>query len=269
MFHLNFIVKMQTQKSKSKKTLFVSVELPKSGRKSSMVKAKSKDLQEPTNMKKAEIKIGANFERHIKKYGEGSDYEGFAKRTAQKVTISRHDGFLCEKFNVYNIAHLAFVNVNVPEHVDLNNPVEIINTTTNPYELAKMWKDLEADARNYVSKETVISERFYGLKKADLERWGDKNWNISKKWFFEDAIAIDVKVEALSEECGMEISIDDVLEFVKSYKPGEYKNPRLVLKERVEEKFKEVVGFQIKDYYAEHLIKSCEFVKVSTDQYPF
>lgn len=236
---------------------------------SSEEKQELTDHSTPIGMANNGIKIGANFERHIKKHGEGSDYESFAKRTAQKVTISRHDGFLCEKFNVYTIAHLAFVNATVPEHVDLSNPEQIIDTTTNPYELAKMWKDLEADARNYVSKETVISEKFYGFKKADLERWGDKNWNISKKWFFEDAIALDVKVEALSEECGMEINIDDVLEFVKSYRPGEYKNPRLQLKEKVEEKFKEVTGFQIKDYYAEHLIKSCEFVKVSIDQYPF
>lgn len=261
---------MQKQKSKSKKPVLVKEQSPRSGRKSSMVVVRSEEKQEPTEMAKLDVKIGANFERHIKKYGEGSDYESFAKRTAQKVTISRHDGWICEKFNIYNIAHLVHIHNTVPEEIDITNPEEIIDSTVNPYELARMWKDVSNDAVNYVDKWSIIAEKFYGMKESDFERWGDKNWNISKKWFFPDAINLDVKVEALSEESGIEIGIEDVIQFVKDYKPGEYMNPRKQLLKKIESKFKEVTGFTIKPYYAEHLIKSCEYLEVSiTDEVPF
>jgi hypothetical protein len=263
---------MQTTKSKSKRQTMKVQKLPASGKKQASEKANLEDLQELKDMEKKEgITLGKNFEAHVKKYknADVNDYISFSKRTAQKVTISRHDGFLCEKFNVYTISHLAHVNNTLPEGTDLRNPDAIVENTSNPYELAKMWVDLKNDVENYISKESVISEKFYGLKKADLERFGDKNWNISKKWFFEDAIGIDVKVEVLAEESGLEIGIDDVLDFVKSYKPGEYKNPMKVLREKVEDKFKEVAGFQIKDYYAEHLIKSCEYDSTAVNEYPF
>lgn len=237
-----------------------------------MAAVASEEKPEPGASQLNGVKLGNKLELHLKKYENSdiNDYVEFSKRTAQKVTISRHDGFLCEKFNIYNVAHLAHIHNTVPEEIDITNPEEIVDSTINPYELAKMWKDVSTDAANYVDKWSIIAERFHGMKEADFERWGDKNWNISKKWFFPDAISLDVKVEAMSEDVGMEIGIDDVIQFVKDHKPGEYKNPRKVLLERIESKFKEVVGFSIKPYYAEHLIKSCEFVSVSvTTEVPF
>jgi hypothetical protein len=253
---------MVMQKSQSKKA--TSPKSKKSGKPQSLEKQPIKGLQDG-------VVIGANYARHIEKHGSEVDYVAFAKRTAQKVTISRLDTALCEKFNVYSIAHLAYIDYLLPDFVDLADPAKIIAATNNPYELAKMWEDVRHDAESYVDKNTVINDSFHGLKESDLERWGDKNWNISKKWFYADAIALDVKVEALTAENGIEISIDDVLDFVKSYKPGGYINPRKQLLNEIESKFKEICGFSIKPYYSEHLIKSCEFLtlKIETQNVPF
>lgn len=209
------------------------------------------------------VKLASNFERHLVKY-EGSteaDYIEFSKRTARKVSISRCDTFICEKFGVYAIAHLPYINSELPDGTDLRNPNEIVEATNNPYDLAKMWVDIEADAMNYEGKEAAIHQYIHFIKKTDFERFGDKNHlsDVSKKWFDDRAVEIDVKVEEVSALTGFDISIDDVIEFVKQWKPGAYQNPFQLLRKRIEERFKEITGFGLKDYYAEHLIASCEY----------
>lgn len=211
------------------------------------------------------IKIGANAARHLQKY-EGSteaDYIKHSKRTARKVTISRHDTAICEKFNLYTIAHLVHVHDELPDGIDLRDMDAIVEATINPYELAKMWIHVRSEAENFFSKETVINQHFDCIRKTCFERWGDKNWltDVSKKWFDDDAIELDVKIDSISQESGLEIEVDDVIEFVRQFKPGEYQNPMQLLQSRIEEKFKENCGFNIKSYYADHLVKCCEFVQ--------
>lgn len=135
-----------------------------------------------------------------------------------------------------------------------------------------MWIDTRKDAVSYVSKETHINESVFLIRKADFERWGDKNLikDVSKAWFSDDTLALDVKVEQLSEDTGMNITEDDVIEFIKANKPGCYKSPFEVLLDAIEIRFKEVAGFKLQDYYAEHLIKSCQLLEENLKpNYPF
>lgn len=221
------------------------------------------------------IKIGANCQRHIEKH-EGAteaNYVIFSKLTAQKVAISRMDSELTERLNIYTVAHLFNMETEVPEYFMEENEcyVFLVENSRNPYELAKFWKQAKSDAENWVCKESVINELLPSFPKKDFERWGDKNWikDVSKAWFFETGINLDVKVEEINASSSIEISIDDCIEFVKKYKPNAYKNPKVIEKENIEKRFKEVAGFNIKDYYAEHLIRSNEFFKLEVEIVPF
>jgi hypothetical protein len=216
-------------------------------------------------MKNSTVKMATCYERHLEKY-EGAtpeDYVKFSRRTAQKVAISRNDTAICKLFNLHTIAHVNFLNAVLPDHVDLRNPNEIVDATTNPYELAKMWIMCNIEARDYTSTETIINENVFEIRKECFERWGDKNWlsDVSKKWFDDNAVQLDVKIEIINENNSMELTIDDIIEFVRKYKPGKYLNPQQELLQRIEEQFKAVCGFNLKDYYADHLIKCCEFVQ--------
>lgn len=220
------------------------------------------------------IKIGSNCERHIGKYGTSvEDYIEFSKRTARKVTISRYDTDICTKFRIYTISHLTNfptelpdLGINEQEYTDY-----LFENTKNPYEIAKLWLCLKGDAEGFVSNETIIAEHLPAFPKEDFERWGDKNWltDVSKTWFKKDSINLDVKVEEINTQVGSSITVDECIEFVKKYRPNTYKNPIQLKKEELEARFKEITGFNIKDYYAEHLIKSCEFSILDTTEVPF
>ena len=222
------------------------------------------------------IKIGSNCQRHMEKH-EGAkevNYVAFSKITAQKVAISRMDTELTERLNIYTVAHLWNISTEAPEQFMDENEYHnyLIENSKNPYELAKLWKQAKADAQSWSCKESIIAESLPAFPKKCFERWGDKNWlkDISKKWFNDKAIELDFMVEMMSENNGIEISIDDCIEFVMKYKPDTYKNPKRLEQEMIEKRFKEIAGFSIKDYYADHLIKSNEFYTVSIcDQIPF
>lgn len=221
----------------------------------------------------AEIKIGHNCERHLAKH-QGTtedDYREFSRRTARKVTIGRFDAEICKKFGIYTVSHLSLLPSDLVEDMDLNDAMSIIQITKNPYELAKMWVDTKKEAESYVSRESILDEHLAAFPKEDFERWGDVNHlrDVSKKWFAEGAIHLDVRIEIINETAALEVSIEDVIEFVKKYKPNTYKNPITLIKEEIEIQFKEVVGFSLKSYYAEHLIQACEFVKKEIIDVPF
>jgi hypothetical protein len=229
-------------------------------------------------MKTSTIKIGANAQRHIEKY-EGTNeaaYVEFAKRTARKVTISRLDQEICENLRIYAIAHLAFLPTDVGDAVLMSEHEfenHVILTSKNPYELAKVWLKLKADSESYVSVESVLNEYLPPFPKEDFERWGDKNClsDVSKSWFHSKCMHLDVKVAELNSntQIGIQVSIEDCIDFVRKFKPNTYKNPVQLQKEVVESRFKEIAGFNLKDYYAEHLIKSCEFRILEPTEIPF
>lgn len=230
-------------------------------------------------MLESTVKLGANYERFIQKY-EGTsevDYTEFSKRTARKVVISRFDDDICERFKIYAVSHLAYIQTEVPEGVWMEeNDFEsfVYENTKNPYEIARIWMKLKTDAENYFDKESVLAEYLGPFPKVDFERWSDKNCvcDVSRSWFKSDAMHIDVKVEELNEnpQIPFDFTIQDCIDFVRKYRPNSYKNPVQLQKEALESRFKELTGFYLKEYYAVHLIKSCEFVIVSVlDQTPF
>lgn len=226
-------------------------------------------------MSNRSIKIGPNCQRHIGKY-EGAteaNYIAFSKLTAQKVAISRMDSELTERLNIYTVAHLWNLKTEAPEQFMDENEYHnyLVENSKNPYELAKFWKQAKVDAESWLCKESIIDECLPPFPKTDFERWGDKNWlkDVSKAWFNDKATNLDVKVEEINASSSIQITIDDCIEFVKKYKPNAYKNPKVIEKETIEKRFKEVAGFNIKDYYAEHLIRSNEFMNLNLETAPF
>ena len=221
------------------------------------------------------IKIGSNCQRHIEKY-EGAtevNYVAFSKLTAQKVAISRMDSELCNRLNIYSVAHLFNFQTELPVELDSENEYHayLLEKSDNIYEIAKFWKQAKADAESWSCKESIIDKHLPPFPKKCFERWGDKNWlkDVSKKWFNEKATQLDVLVEVISSDSSIEILIDDCIEFVKKYKPNTYKNPKQLEQEMLEKRFKEIAGFNIKDYYADHIIRSNEFCHAERLSVPF
>ncbi|GAB3936964.1 hypothetical protein [Larkinella terrae] len=88
---------------------------------------------------------------------------------------------------------------------------------------------------------------------------------MSRGWFKKTGRNIDVQVEEINAIAPAQVSIDAILEFVRTYKPNSYKSPALLIREQLEDRFKELTGFRIKDYYVDHLLRSAYFSRPATE----
>lgn len=221
------------------------------------------------------VKLAANAMRHLAKY-KGSnelDYIDFAKTTARKVQISKMDQIVCEYSGIYSINHLQYTQAEINEYMSVEEVREWeIENSNNAYQLAKIWKELRADADAYYSKECVIDEFLSQFPKSSFERFGDKSWlkDLHRGWFSEKGLSLDVQLQEMVSSSGLSIEIDDIIEFVKTYKRGEYVSKASKKLKALEQKWKDLFGFGIKEYYVEHLVKVCEFVAIiETTDVPF
>jgi hypothetical protein len=226
-------------------------------------------------MTKTTVKLASNAIRHLAKY-EGStneDYVAFARATARKVHVSRMDQIVCEVSKVYAVNHLVHTQAELEFYMtEIEEREHLLDVSVNAYQLGLIWKQLKADADGYYSKMCVIDEFLGQFTKASFERFGDVNWSkdVHRGWFSEKALGLDVQLQEMNSSGGFVIKMDDLIDFVKTYRRNEYVSPARKKQRFLEEKWKGLFGFNIRDYYVEHLIKVCEFVEITEDiEVPF
>ena len=203
-----------------------------------------------------------------------AEYDAWATQVGRQMHINSLDRLICAKFGIYTVAHLAQLPTQVPEIMwdEAQIDEHLLEYSENPLELAKLWRHYHNEARLFVSAESVLAEYLNAFPKADFGRWGDPNClgDVSKSWFRKSGINLDVQVDEINEVAPIRITIDDIIEFVKKWKPGAYKSPAQEMVERIEERFKELTTFRIKEYYAEHLLRSSMLVQPAfTEEVPF
>jgi hypothetical protein len=132
-----------------------------------------------------------------------------------------------------------------------------------PLELAQLWKISKAESDSWMCKKSIIDEFLTPFPKENFEQHGDKNWlpDVSKSWFDKKGLKLDTQIKEMNSVHSFEeelaIGFDDVIEFVRSYKRNEYRNPEWMRMKEIEARFKELTTFQLKEYYVEHLEKAC------------
>jgi hypothetical protein len=215
-----------------------------------------------------------NLERFVATTGKTErEYREWASEVGRRMHINTLDRLICAKLGIYTVSHLVQLITELPIGIDPDKVDDhLLQYSENPLELAKLWMDACADADAWVSVESVLDEHLAPFPKEDFERWGDKNWlpDVSRAWFRKTGRNIDVQVEQINEFASAQISIDAVIDFVRQNRPNSYRSPALERRERIEERFRELTSFRIKDYYAVHLIQSAYFsIPISTEPIPF
>lgn len=221
------------------------------------------------------VKIGKNSARHLKKH-QGStteDYVDFARRTARKVVLNRCDYEICKANLIYSVSHLKYLAHEIPFWIEEWELFDYhLTHITNAYQLAKLWKNLKEEAEWYDSKECLIDEYLSVFPKECFERFGDKNWlsDVHRSWFNDKGVKLDVQLQQMNGVDSFSVEMDDIIYFVRTYKPKSYLTPPVVQMKKLEKYWKELFGFSLKDYYAEHLVKMNEFVLLTDNsEVPF
>lgn len=224
---------------------------------------------------RAGLPASRNRERFIAATGKTEqEYQAWASQVGRQMHINTLDRLICAKLGIYTVAHLAQLPTRLPDVFWDEKQMDeyLLEHSENPLELAKLWQYYRNETRLFISAESVLAEYLNPFPKGDFERWGDPNnlSDVSKSWFKKSAVNLDVQVDEINEVAPIRITIDDVIDFVRKWKPGRYQSPAQEMLERIEERFKEVTTFRIKDYYAEHLIKSSMLIhSPSTEETPF
>lgn len=223
-------------------------------------------LAKVTNMK--------NKERYLLVTGKTeSDYEAFATQVGRRMHINSLDKLVCEKFGIYTVGHLNMIVTVLPNEEPWEAYAKyVLENSENPLEIAELWLRCKADADSWMSRESIIDTFLSPFPKENFEQHGDKNWlsDVSKSWFLKEGLPMDTQIKEMNSVYGFEeelqIGFDDVIEFVRTYRRNEYRNPEQVRLKEIEARFKEITTFQIKDYYVEHLIKMCRPSYTFTDE---
>lgn len=218
-----------------------------------------------------------NRDRYMATTGKSeSDYANFATQVGRKMHINYLDRLICEKYSIYVVAHLNLSPTIVPNEEPWEKYYEyVLENSNNPLELAELWVRAKADADSFQSRESIMDTFLKPFPKENFEQHGDKNWvvDVSKSWFDKKGLPMDTQIKEMNSVHGLEedmaIGFDDVIEFVRKFRRNEYRNPEFLRMKEVEKRFKEITGFQIKDYYVEHLLKACRPQVIVEETVPF
>ncbi len=223
---------------------------------------------------KEQSKVRKNMERYIQVTGKSeADYNAWATQVGRQMHINTLDKLICAKMNIYSISHLSYLSTEINEYMtpDLVD-VYLFENSINPLEIGKMWKDAKLDAMAWMDKNSVIDEFLKPFPKADFERWGDKNvlGDVSKSWFSKSGLNLDTQVQEMNTVTGLGIEIEDVIEFVKTYRRNTYVSPPAQKVKALEERWRELTSFAVKEYYIDHIIKANSFQPaIETNDVPF
>ena len=217
--------------------------------------------------------MGKNLEKFLQKTGNTEPaYKSWATQVGQKMHINASDAIICQKCNIYTVAHLPQMPTNIPfglSEIDLNQ--YIFKHSNNPYEIAQLWQETSHNANHHLWKEGVIAAMLLPFPKADFERFGDKNLlpDVSKKWFNPQGTNIDVQAMQISENCAADVTVQEIIDFVLAWKPACYQNPAQLFLLQIEARWFGLFGFKIKEYYANHLAKMAHLHAPDLEPCPF
>jgi hypothetical protein len=189
--------------------------------------------------------------------GTEQDYQKWATECGIKASHSYKDRQLCEKFEVSAVAEFASWKPMNLEGCKTWKKVHdrILEECENPADLAACYLELIGDVKADYSKAGFLNENLSPFPRMSFINFGDKNWisDVSAAWFAANGVALDVQAMELSGMFGKEISVDDIIGFVRDFRKGKYKSAYEVYLKRYEERWLDWCGFRLTRKYAEHL----------------
>ena len=198
-----------------------------------------------------------NLDRFVGATGRSeTQYYRWAKEVGRRGYINNADRLVCEKLGLYTVAHLDNMPTPHLNETWADRQEYLIQHSHNPLELGMIWAGCNREAECCMQVESVLARHLRSFPKEDFLRWGDKNRiTASARRWFGTGTHLDQQADELLETQGVNVKIQDIIDFVESYKPGEYRNEMAQTRDRVADVVKALFGFQLTDYYVEHLQK--------------
>lgn len=155
-----------------------------------------------------------------------------------------------------HLGKLADVTEGMSESDFINSVSE---TSENPEEIALAY--LNAPETALENKAQIIKENLRRFPFAGLQRFGDKNnvagsAQIKANYIKNSGTPLDVQAQEMSEATGVEITPEDILEFVNQYPSGQQTaNVQNEIKTKLTDRFRKVTGVDLDSNYANKVKK--------------
>jgi hypothetical protein len=179
-----------------------------------------------------------------------AEYVNFSSQVGQKIDTShKHQQLL--RFAVQFIPE-----THIPDFFEAHEADDFLRTNSeHPLELSRIYLTLLREERNDYSKEGAINYCLRPFPKDCFLRWGDKNWlsDVSNAWFDKEGSALDVQALEISEYFNGEVTENDLVEYVRQWKPGKYRTVYKRQLDELESRWLDLFGFKISKRYAESL----------------
>ncbi len=195
-----------------------------------------------------------------------ADYASFSTNVGHKIDNShKHQQLL-------RFAMKFMPPTVIPEFFEPSEADDLLRTTSeHPLELAKIYLDLLLEERNDYSMEGAINDCLRPFPKDDFLRWGDKNWlsDVASSWFHKEGIALDAQAMEISEYFSGEVTENDLIEYVRMWKPGRYRTVFRRQLDELESRWFNLFGFKLSRKYAESLTSLIETTATEEIAVPF
>ncbi|GAB3886044.1 hypothetical protein [Spirosoma agri] len=179
-----------------------------------------------------------------------AEYANFSSSVGQKIDTShKHQQLL--RFAMQFIPLTV-----VPDFFEDHEADDLLRTTSeHPLELSRIYLDLLSEERSDYSKEGAINDCLRPFPKTDFERWGDANWlsDVSNAWFDKEGSPLGTQAMEISEYYNGEVTENDLVEYVRTWKPGKYRTVHKRQLDELEARWLDLFGFKISKRYAESL----------------
>jgi hypothetical protein len=195
--------------------------------------------------------------RFVNRTGKSVDeYYAWAKECGQRASHNYKDKQLCQKLGLADISEIkgyAPLDDSNFNFSDLDN--FLLAELENPAELASSFLMAISNADIDDSIDGHIDAHLIPTTKESFQRWSDKNLlnQVSGTWFLKKGTPLDVQAQEMSENFGREITEQDIVDYLTTYKKGKYKSYNQLRMERYEERMEQLIGFKVSEKYAQHL----------------
>jgi hypothetical protein len=187
---------------------------------------------------------------------ENAYYE-WAKLCGMRASLSYKDRQICELIGIEAIHDLQSYKPIDCEGLQTVGELNqfILTECLNPADLAASYLEMLTLQDVDTSADGLIDAHLTTTTKASFERWGDVNRlsDVSPSWFEKTGTPLDVQAMNISESVGREITENDMVEYLTTYRKNKYKSTSKLIIEQYEARFEQLTGFRLTEKYAEHL----------------
>lgn len=225
--------------------------------------APDQPVSERVDLPPSEVTVQVNKATYGVTKAEDGTYAVTNKRTGQPLTNTNSQNYqnAVRLFERQNIIQNADTGKRAEIQEGMNEPDyvrAVAETSENALEIAQAYRQEQGEAE-LSSKEQAIKDNLRSFPASGYNRFGDAN-NLQGEaqkrlnYFSKNGTPLDVQAQNITETSGLDISEQDIIDFVERYPNGAQTAKNInPMKQKLADRFGEITGTKLDDKLADDI----------------